>query len=352
MSTEKIFTRHKYDDVPLHRNVEPVTECQLAPCQAGGKPSNVVKVPILGAASIWLRCQREAEEWIAPAGKLITDPILRNRRINAAYAQLWLADNRFQRAGLAAFASKQVGCGLLHSAQKVSGAMQDIAAMADSGRYASNTELAYASTLPAGTGAGAGYMFGQLGLGNMALFLDIYPLHRFFMLRGGDHLASHLESRQSIAPQVFWPVDKKTLEFGKPFKEIKDGFNAVARDQVAASVLLFAQHEQVNILQAVIYNDFAMQRALDANQFAWATGFPSGMAEAIELTLSARCQPDKTGRLSVAFSRHKRAKLYDEAQRMVFVRRAAERFDNLLRSPERPALENAITAIAEGNIAW
>lgn len=352
MSQEKVFSANKHDDVPLHRNVMPVAECKVASSRAGGKQCSAVDVPILTCASVWLRCQQEAEEWIAPAGKLIADPILRNRRINTAYAQLWLADNRFQWAGLAAFASKQVGCGLLHSAQKVTSAMQEIVDMTASGAYASNTELAYASTMPAGTGAGAGYMFGQLGLGNMALFLDIYPLHRFFMLRGGDHLITCLESRRSIATKVLWPVDKKILEFGKPFKEIEDGFSAVARNQIAASVLHFAQHEQVNILQAVIYNDFAMRRALDANQFAWATGFPSGVAEAIELTLSARCRPDNAGRLSVVFSRDKRAKLYDQKQRMVFVRQAAERFDTLLNSRERAAIVDAITAIAEGKVAW
>lgn len=95
-----------------------------------------------------------------------------------------------------------------------------------------------------------------------------------------------------------------------------------------------------------------MRRALDANQFAWATGFPSGVAEAIELTLSARCRPDNAGRLSVVFSRDKRAKLYDQKQRMVFVRQAAERFDTLLNSRERAAIVDAITAIAEGKVAW
>jgi hypothetical protein len=352
MSQGKVFATDKYDDVPLHRNVTPVTECKVTSSGSGAKQCSAVDVPILTCASVWLRCQREAEEWIAPAGKLITDPILRNRRINTAYAKLWIADNRFQWAGLAAFASKQVGCGLLHSAQKVTAAMQEIGDMAASGGYASNTELAYASAMPAGTGAGAAYMFGQLGLGNLALFLDIYPLHRFFMLRSGDHLTSCLPARQDLGESVLWPVDKKILEFGRPFKEIKDGFHAVAQNQIADSVMHLARHEQINILQAVIYNDFAMRRALDANQFAWATGFPSGVAEAIELTLSARCRPDNAGRLSVLFSRDRRAKLYDQEQRMVFVRRAADRFDQLLQGRERPAIVAAITAIAEGNVAW
>ena len=43
----------------------------------------------------------------------------RNRVINSAYAQLWRLDNPFEWAGLAASASKQVGCGLLHAAQSI-----------------------------------------------------------------------------------------------------------------------------------------------------------------------------------------------------------------------------------------
>lgn len=52
-----------------------------------------------------------AEAIVAPGGILIADPKARNRAINAAYANLWLKDPRFQWAGLAAFASKQVGVG-------------------------------------------------------------------------------------------------------------------------------------------------------------------------------------------------------------------------------------------------
>jgi hypothetical protein len=46
---------------------------------------------------------------VAPGGKLIADPKARNKAINAAYTQLWRLESRFQWAGLAAFASKQVG---------------------------------------------------------------------------------------------------------------------------------------------------------------------------------------------------------------------------------------------------
>jgi hypothetical protein len=49
----------------------------------------------------WRHFQRQAEAIVA-----VEDPIARNRRINAAYANLWLDDHKFQWAGLAAFASK------------------------------------------------------------------------------------------------------------------------------------------------------------------------------------------------------------------------------------------------------
>jgi hypothetical protein len=62
----------------------------------------------------WRNLQKQAEK-IASAG----DPVLRNRAINAAYAQLWWDERRFQWAGLAAFASKQVGCGLLNAAEMI-----------------------------------------------------------------------------------------------------------------------------------------------------------------------------------------------------------------------------------------
>jgi len=69
--------------------------------------------------NVWRSYQQRAEAIVAPGGILIADPKARNRAINAAYARLWLEDQRFQWAGLAAFASKQVGCGLLHAADSI-----------------------------------------------------------------------------------------------------------------------------------------------------------------------------------------------------------------------------------------
>jgi hypothetical protein len=54
-------------------------------------------------------------------------------------------------------------------------------------------------------------------------------------------------------------------------------------------VKTLAQHEQVNVLQRIMYDDLFMQMLLDWNQLAWAVEFPSGDYQEIKLNLSAQC---------------------------------------------------------------
>lgn len=103
----------------LNQNTIPLSECKTRWVEVYGCMTEVTDVPVLTCECIWRIFQREAEEIVAPGGILIEDPKERNRAINAAYARLWLHDSRFQWAGLAAFASKQVGCGLLHAAESI-----------------------------------------------------------------------------------------------------------------------------------------------------------------------------------------------------------------------------------------
>jgi hypothetical protein len=287
----------------------------------------------------WLACQQEAEAWIAPYGELIEDPEWRNRRINAAYATLWLADPRFQWAGLASFSSKQVGCSLATAA----GSMQRIGDAIRASRTEDSFEWLYKIMIPALVGAGTGYLRGQLSLGNMSVFLDVYPLHRFYAQYGLDELRASLDARGQIADRVHWPVGAGLLPFGKPFREIVDAFALVDAGRIADSVLKLAWHEQVNILQRVMYDDPKTRLALDSNQMGLATGlWPQGF-ETIELPFSSACsaQPDATA----VFSNRADAHLYDVGQRMEFVNRAAGQFDALLRGGRRPAIEQGIRAI-------
>ena len=113
------FEEHPSDDQHLNHNSTPVADCECKEVRLYGSKTLVTDVPILTCACLWRIYQREAEKIVAPNGVLIADPVERNRAINAAYARLWLHDPRFQWAGLAAFASKQVGCGLLHAADSV-----------------------------------------------------------------------------------------------------------------------------------------------------------------------------------------------------------------------------------------
>lgn len=114
------FPKHKYHGIPVYRNVDAVKDGKVH--HYVGPVATVeqgIAVDLLTPEHLWATFQREAEDVLKVDGKWIADDKLRNRRINAAYARLWLADRRFQWAGLAAFASKQVGCGLLHAADIV-----------------------------------------------------------------------------------------------------------------------------------------------------------------------------------------------------------------------------------------
>jgi hypothetical protein len=225
------FKEHRSDKQLLNHNSTPVADCECKEELLYGVKTFVTEVPILTCACLWRTYQSEAEEIVAPKGVLIADPVERNRAINAAYARLWLHDSRFQWAGLAAFASKQVGCGLLHAVDSV--------------------------------------------------------------------------------------------------ERIRE------------------EHEQRNILQPSIYEDRQLVALLRTNHASYVTGFPSGVAQAIELTLASQCQRVEDGR-TIGFGNNLLADLSDIDQRMSFVLQAAARFDEMLHDNNRGALEQSIGRIASG----
>lgn len=337
------FSKHVYHGIPVDRNIKPIEECYLH--HYVGPAATLEKgigVHLLTAEHLWTTFQKEAEDVIKVNGEFIKDDTERNRRINAAYAKLWLADNRFQWAGLAAFASKQVGCGLLHARELSKKSRDELRSIVN--WAGSSTEAAGMSVMPTMIRNGSDYMHERLGFGNKCLFLDIYPLHRFYMERGWKEFQKYLPARQKIRERVSW--DATLLSFGQPFRQIHEGFERIEIGHIAKSVESLAWHEQVNVLQAVLYSDPAMQDALGKNQLAWAIGFPSGVYTEIQLTLSAQCKA-KDGWTSY-FSRLSNAKLWVVEERMKFVYRAAGRFDELLRSSARPYVEESLRAISAG----
>ncbi|WP_283182357.1 DUF2515 family protein [Pseudomonas svalbardensis] len=361
--------------------------CELPACKrettkGGPNPKTRVEVPLLTCNCLWRRFQKEAEEWVAPGGVLIADPQARNRKINAAYAQLWLADNRFQWAGLAAFASKQVGCGLIHAtklqtaiaAQKTAqvklrtGKSETIfegfgfklsktdpeiekeLANAKAANPLPTEDITFGDNSRSAVQQQLDYVYEMLALGNTSLFLDVYPLHRFFMVRGYKEMEKCLKSRRSIVKDVMWSI-AGTVEFGVDAGEIYRTFEAIDVGDIAESVRQMARHEQLNILQPAMYEDTyfaALMRSTHAgNYVSVVTGLMSGVAEEIQLTLASQCKaPDSR---QVSFSKNPVANLADKDQRMEFVLRAASQFDNLLKNPAtRAQLKQSITDIANG----
>lgn len=340
------FPTHKFYGVPVYGSFQRIEECKLHHyVGAAATVEKAVAAYVLTPEHLWATFQTEAEDLIRVSGSMEGNWEERNKRINAAYARLWLADNRFQWAGLAAFASKQVGCTILHSNQTI----------AKNRRERKDLELSIAAAFPgaeaavgvqAGTEAGAAYAHDRLGFGNEHLFLDIYPLHRFYMERGWKEFSDHLPKRQNKKYPVYWNVDRNTLPFGTPFREVREGFGLIEAGNVADSVKSLARHEQVNILQQIMYNDPVMRQLLDANQYAVVTGIPTGDAEKVELTLAAQCKA-RDG-FTLPFSKDKHAKLWEVAQRMRFVLRAADQFNKLLNSPQRSRVEKSIREIEAG----
>lgn len=336
--------------------------------------------------NLWRTYQARAEAIVAPAGRLISDPKARNRAINAAYAQLWRADNRFQWAGLAAFASKQVGCGLLHAAESIDKIQAEYTAGQQMINSATRRWKLPGLTLFGGHDKQAQrdyerarrhnpvpgvdlryegesmsavqqlylHVYDMLALGNTTLFLDVYPLHVFYLERGLGALESCLGSRQNIfwdgQQAVLWPVEQAKLRFGTDHKEILQAFRAIEAGNIAEGVVHLAWHEQQNILQPIMYNDQKLKRLLRGNHLSYVTGIPSGVAQSIELTLADQCAPLNDSR-TIGFGKNPFANLADIGQRMAFVLKAAAQFDELLLSAERYKIEYAIEQLITGRDA-
>ncbi|MES2739849.1 MAG: hypothetical protein V4754_02680 [Pseudomonadota bacterium] len=376
------FKGHECDEQKLYTIKKPISECKSYLTEENGRTIQTIEVPLLTCECIWRSYQKEAEDIVAPGGTLIADPKARNRAINAAYAKLWLHDHRFQWAGLAAFASKQVGCGLLHAADSIQkiraehDALQRVEntskptwnffglfgvgrindkAQHDYERARGNNPVPTIDLRHEGESLSLiqqkyKYVYEKLAMGNTTLFLDVFPLHAFYKKRGLKELQLCLDSRRKIAENpklpVLWPVGSK-LVFGRAYPEILQAFEAMDTGRIAESVKFMAQHEQANILQPAMYSDSTFVTLLRGNHASYVTGFPSGVAEAIELTLASQCRRTDDGR-TIEFNANLVADLSEINQRMPFVLRAAARFDEILHNFNRTKLEQSMKDISEG----
>jgi hypothetical protein len=293
----------------------------------------------------WRHFQKQAEAIVA-----VDDPRARNRRINAAYANLWLDDRRFQWAGLAAFASKQVGCGLLNAAEMIGKSASDSVAnlrkVASVGPAAWMTAYGAQQMAGAATAEGAAKVYQMLAKGNMSLFLDVWPLHMFYKKFGLQRFKRCLPERQQLRGSIVWPIGA-AVTFGEVQPRVVRAFEAIDAGDTAGGVKMLAEHEQLNVLQRAMYDDPSFALLMRANQFSWALIIPSGSAREIQLAFANRCTVTGANARIEMFSREPLANLADSNQRMAFVMRAARRFDDLLRDPlQKYDVENSLYLIA------
>jgi hypothetical protein len=359
--TENCFPHLVSDDLVLHKGTRLLDQCKCYSTDRYDHTEKLIaEVEVLTCDCLWRIYQREAQRIVAPGGLLIADPIARNRRINAAYAALWRADNRFEWAGLAAFASKQVGCGLLHAAtgmEQINRTQRELEQIERKPWVPPGAKIGSAGVRGGMEGAEVSmkYVYDMLALGNTALFLDIYPLHMFYKKRGIGEMKKCVNARQKIDQNpkfpVLWTISEK-VKFGFPFGEIIPAFEAIEAGDIFKSVDLLARHEQKNILQPAIYEDFLMSGLLRGNQaassFAYVTNLSTGFEQAVQLTLANQCAPLQDGR-SIEFSTSAFANLANLDERMPFVLRAARQFHNLLKSGSRPLIEQSIGEISNGS---
>ncbi|MGU7784525.1 DUF2515 family protein [Burkholderia sp. PU8-34] len=297
----------------------------------------------------WRHYQNQAEAIVSGG-----DPISINRRINAAYAQLWLDDRRFQWAGLAAFASKQVGCGLMNAADMIGKSNRQRNVYQQWERTSSPLErlAPYGSPrMPVhdqAAGEGARKAYEMLAKGNMSLFLDIWPLHMFYKKFGLQRFERCLGERAQLRGTVRWPIGD-SVPFASMKDEIRGGFRAIDAGDLNEGVRLLARHEQLNILQTAMYDDPYFAVLMRANQFAWALNIPTASSREIQLTLANQCTVNGGNARQEVFSKQPLANLANADQRMAFVMRAARRFEELLRDPiQRVLVENSLFVIAQG----
>jgi hypothetical protein len=241
-------------------------------------------------AKLWKKYQQEAENIIKPGDH---DHRERNKIISGAYADLYLKDRTLVWAGLAAYASKQVGCAMDHS--------QRIAQAGDPPAQNANLPVGQ-PYVPGGMKASGEYVYNKLGEGNRALFLDIYPVHRFYQEQGYAKLAKCAGER--VPPLPAQLLDSfRALDMYK-----RTGDKKYLRQHLASA----AMHEQINILQSGVYNDPLMQGLLRSNE----TGLP--MTSPASVVMGSGCKA-KPGDHVSKFDNGKRTRIYSVPERMDWI---------------------------------
>lgn len=316
--------------------------------------SDSVQDITLSCAELWSIGQQEAIRRLSiqrtclftkvPRQHLVGDFSARAARIAATYARFYLETEqgcnpdykgRFYWMGLAAFASKQVKCAL---------------------DFIPDHPLVPLAI------KGATYISkNSLGKGNFWLFQDIFVWHWFYAQypEQFDECAPQRDAAASVAlvkrnmQSLPWAQEALTsLNNLKITDEITEAFNYVKscesetdrqekRQLQYSSLLSMASHEQLNILQPFIYENWAFNRTLDMQ--AIIEGVPL-VPKRVASFITGCDTKDEKHRVQM----EKDKNLYDAGHRMNFIRDIAKQYHSLM-DTHTEYMDETISQIATWN---
>ncbi len=236
--------------------------------------------------SSWAALDQQAKQTCDSFG---TDIRARNKKISSDYAKMYLQDKRLEWAGMAGYASKQVGCGM---------------------DACDNTPL-------------AGTMKDALGQGNRAVYEEIYPVHQFYEKHDLDKLRECASKRSpnGVPPSVV------------------RGFEKIDAGDSKTGSLLILQHEQHDVLQPLVFDRSDIGAMMATNQAASKAGLP--LAQETKVAFSSRCN----GQTEAIFTGSNPA-TYE--QRWPFASKVGDTFDHFAKNPvDAQLLDKGLTEIYE-----
>nr|WP_314877672.1 hypothetical protein [uncultured Pseudomonas sp.] len=335
----------------------------LATFTTNTDPNSLVTV-VFGCEHLWAMGQCRAievlsvEKYCPTTGaelELVADFSARAARIAAAYARFYLEleegcnpelKGRFYWMGLAAFASKQVMCGL-DFVKEVS-------------TYTKPVSEYYPPVWLGQKGLEIGK--DSLGKGNFWLFQDIYVWHWFYA-NYPEMFAKCSEERDASKypakalnnlKEMPWAEESLSIMGNFSINEyLRGGFDKIAKCEASApgerkrnlqfsSLMDIADHEQRKVLQPLIYKDIWFQGVLSAQQaMEFVPGFPKRLA-----AFSAACDVDDE-ELKVQMNE---GDLYVENDRMGFIKKIVIRYHDLM-NDKADYMEYEIRAISSWNAA-
>lgn len=198
---------------------------------------------------LWAAIKKEVDKVFE-----MKDPIMRNRKISAAYAAAYLKNPKLQWAGTAAFASKQIGCEMRTWAERA----QDAAKLAE-GNPEDDMQWLDPAAAQAADGMRGVMRLGSMGMehavekfaeGNGKVFQEIYPVFLFYTRHGEKRFG---ECLSHCPPPGIHP-------------KLQDAFARIAKGELKGAAFDTGKYEQEDNLQHAVFDDLLVKAGIKGEQ--------------------------------------------------------------------------------------